>query len=489
MLYFARSLAAGSWRSWLLRAILVASLAACGGGGGGGTSIGDAAAGGDGAASGGPVGGGAMGGGDTVAGGGTTTGAGGASDGGGTAGADGASGGGGTTGNGGATGGGGDVAVARYRVFQLTPYDDGSCHTCVNAAGQMAVTASHAGRFASFFDGTTTSRLLDPSSSFMWSSASALNEAGQVAGGIQMSAGPTHAARWTPDAGSGPIPPLDLGAPEGGSSIGAAINEAGQVAGTQSDSPGFGSSTPQRAFLWTEGSGRMELGALPAPFTQSSALRLNESAQVAGALRTDGPLPVTHAFLWSATAGLRDLGTFGGPNAIPKDLNDDGQVAGQAELAPDTAQEGPAHHAFLWSEPGGLRDLGTLGGRHSSAEALNNAGQVVGQADSAPGTEPRPHAFLWSGGTMRDLGTLGGGPSSIATAINDAGQVVGQSALAGTDRTHAFIWTAEQGMVDLNTRVSGVELIAAFAISRSGAILARTSELFLVLLLPVTGSS
>ncbi|WBY00662.1 hypothetical protein PE066_14460 [Ramlibacter tataouinensis] len=459
MPHFARPLVAGNWRPWLLRVILVAGLAACGGGGDGGTGIGEVAGGGDAVAGGGTAGGGT---------GGTASG-------------------GGTTGNGGAMGGGGDVAVAQYRVFQLTPYDDGSCHTCVNAAGQMAVTASHAGRFATFFDGNTnTSRLLD-FSPFRWSFATALNEAGQVAGGIQMDDGRTHAARWTPAAGSGPIPPLDLGAPEGGSSAGAAINEAGQVAGTQSAVGGIGSSSPQRAFLWTEGSGRMELGEPPAPFTQTSALRLNEAAQVAGSMRTDGPQPITHAFFWSAAAGLRDLGTFGGPNAIAKDLNDDGQVAGQAEFAPDPSQEGLTHHAFLWSEQGGLRDLGTLGGRQSSAEALNNAGQVVGQSDIALGSEPRPHAFLWSGGTMRDLGTLGG-PSSIATAINDSGQVVGRSALAGTDRTHAFIWTADRGMVDLNTRVSGVELLTAFAISRTGAILAMSSDAFLVLLLPAAGS-
>ncbi|HYD77798.1 hypothetical protein [Ramlibacter sp.] len=470
MSQLAGRLAAVNGRPWLLRTILVAALAACGGGGGGG---------GDGSLVAGDVGGASASGGGGQ-GSGTTAG---------TAGMPSGGSGSGGTGQGsgtppvtpGAPSNGGEVAVI-YRVFQLTPYDDGSCHSCVNAAGQMAVTASHAGRFASFFDGpTNTSRLLDPSPSFMWSSAAAMNEAGQVAGGIQMADGLVHAARWTPDAGSGPIPPLDLGAPEGGSSIGAAINEAGQVAGTQSPSPGFGSSSPQRAFLWTEGSGRMDLGEPPAPFTHTTALHLNEAAQVAGSMRTDDAEPGTHAFVWSATAGIRDLGTFGGPNATVRALNDAGQAAGNAELAP--LQSETAHHAFLWSAVGGLRDLGTLGGPQSDALAMNRSGQVVGQADSAEGADPRPHAFLWSDGTMQDLGTLGG-PASVAAAINDSGQVVGRSALAGSDRTHAFIWTAAQGLVDLNTRVSGVELIDAFAISRSGAILAMSSGRFLVLLLP-----
>src|ERR1700736_5767490 len=49
-----------------------------------------------------------------------------------------------------------------------------------------------------------------------------------------------------------------------------------------------------------------------------------------------------------------------------------------------------------------------------------------------------------------DLGTLGGS-NSIATAVNDRGQVVGYSRTAGDAESHAFSWTATEGMVDLGT--------------------------------------
>ena len=59
------------------------------------------------------------------------------------------------------------------------------------------------------------------------------------------------------------------------------------------------------------------------------------------------------------------------------------------------------------------------------------------------------HAFLWTADTgMIDLGTLGG--STSVTAINDRGDAVGTSATASGD-LHAFVWTAETGMIDLGT--------------------------------------
>jgi probable HAF family extracellular repeat protein len=90
-------------------------------------------------------------------------------------------------------------------------------------------------------------------------------------------------------------------------------------------------------------------------------------------------------------------------------------------------------------------DVGTLGGS-SVATAVNNAGQVVGYSQLT--TSVSTHAFLWTADRgMMDLGALGGN-NSRATDINDAGQVVGWSEI-GDGRQHAFFWTPDDGMVDL----------------------------------------
>jgi probable HAF family extracellular repeat protein len=73
---------------------------------------------------------------------------------------------------------------------------------------------------------------------------------------------------------------------------------------------------------------------------------------------------------------------------------------------------------------------------------------------------------------MQNLGVLPGGNSSRALDINDLGYVVGSSASASGD--HAFIWTKQAGMTDLNSAAStalNVVFIEAHAINYTGEIL------------------
>jgi probable HAF family extracellular repeat protein len=81
--------------------------------------------------------------------------------------------------------------------------------------------------------------------------------------------------------------------------------------------------------------------------------------------------------------------------------------------------------AFLLSGgPGGtFIDLGTLGGTSSAATGLNELGQVIGWSQTASG---QTHAFLWTAQRgMVDLGKIAGGSYSFASAINEKGQIVG----------------------------------------------------------------
>ena len=134
----------------------------------------------------------------------------------------------------------------------------------------------------------------------------------------------------------------DLGTLPGGdsfdSSTASGINDRGQIVG-QSDTPSF----ELHAFLWEDGK-MSDLGTLPSGgFSEAEAI--NNLGQVVG----QGDVASGaghHAFLWEK-GKMTDLGTLPGSslsNAL--DINDRGQVVGSSTLASDSAPE----HAVLWTK-------------------------------------------------------------------------------------------------------------------------------------------
>jgi probable HAF family extracellular repeat protein len=84
-----------------------------------------------------------------------------------------------------------------------------------------------------------------------------------------------------------------------------------------------------------------------------------------------------------------------------------------------------------------LIDYGVVCGQSTHATDINNLGQVSGWCYSYD--QPGYQAFVWTfENGLIDLG------SGQANAINEKGQVVGGN-------VHAFLWTATEGMLDLGT--------------------------------------
>jgi probable HAF family extracellular repeat protein len=218
---------------------------------------------------------------------------------------------------------------------------------------------------------------------------------------------------------------------------------------------------PRRAFVFNAVNGQIrELGSLGGPTGASNARGINDANLIVGESSTPSG---THAVRFETNGAITDLGTLGGEGSSAADINENGDIVGDAQNA-----EG-SWRAFLLPAGGHMIDLGTLAGKESRAGRINNKGQVVGSSTTANGQQ---HAFLYSDGQMMDLGTLG--TTSQALGINDDGVVVGTSVLE-SGLPEAFVRYPGGAMRDLGSivRLAGDDmLLEASAINHSGFIVA-----------------
>ena len=145
-----------------------------------------------------------------------------------------------------------------------------------------------------------------------------------------------------------------------------AINDAGQVAGNATDS----STLFHRCFFY-DGGKVTDLGTPKG--TNSFVSGINNSGQVI--MTVSGA--VSHAFVWSIGTGLIDLGALSGVNASQGlGINNHGQVVGLSY----TLQYGET--AFIWTRNSGMVDLNTLISdptwHLSRAWAINDNGVIAG---------------------------------------------------------------------------------------------------------------
>ncbi len=121
-----------------------------------------------------------------------------------------------------------------------------------------------------------------------------------------------------------------------------------------------------------------------------------------------------------------------------------------------------------------VKDLGTLGGELANAFEINNNGEITGQADE--GVFGATNAFLYRDGQMINLGSLNSfNTGSNGIDINELGHVVG-SALApdpvfiGSLASRPFFWSPETGMIDITPDPTESGLGLASAVNDHGVV-------------------
>lgn len=211
-----------------------------------------------------------------------------------------------------------------------------------------------------------------------------------------------------------------------------AINEAGQVLGVSRED-----SWELKPVLWTGGTIKK--------LDMYKAYAMNNNGWVVGQSAYDDDRG-WRAVLYNGSHVI-DLGVLGpDPNAFAANkavaINDAGQVVGSTHIYNDVG-EFRGIRAFLW-ENGEMLALGHLGrdkdgNAWSWALDINEASEVVGYSRvfDEKGNELGERAFYWAEGNHYNLNRLTDKPAGIllerATSINDNGWILGY----GTDQSGA----------------------------------------------------
>ena len=255
---------------------------------------------------------------------------------------------------------------------------------------------------------------------------------------------------------------VDLGAVKGLESAATGINDRGEVVGNWRTADGR-----LRGFIYSCGKAR-DIGGLAGKSTSFSDI--NNAGYITAAATTPGTSE-TRGYLRAPNGSFTHLGAIawdgnGDPMTSPAALNNRNQVTGYSGRfnSPE-----PGFRAFVWSR-GAIRDLGDLGSTPNVAADINDRGQITGQAN-LPVSPRDSTAFLYSNGRMVGLDTR---PAteykySAGHGINNRGHVVGISVhLSG------FIWRGKR-MESLNAMInpaSGWDIDYPVAINDAGQIAA-----------------
>jgi len=261
----------------------------------------------------------------------------------------------------------------------------------------------------------------------------------------------------------------DLGTLGDGYSVAHDINDRRQVVGE------FLVGALSHAFL-RSGGVMHDISTLGGPLSVANGIN-DHGHVVGGSQLNDGA--TYHAFVYrhGVMHDLDPLGTYQYSSALR--INDKGQIAGAYSAGGG---------AFVYSN-GVYRDLGTLGGISNFPNAINNFGQIAGQARTPFGDHGsfNVHAVVFRRGELIDLHPSGY-TDSTAMGINDDGDIVGTLYAGGL--SNGFLhrngaWSNLNDFLDMTG--AGWTVSDAWRINNDGQIVALgilNDELRMVLLTP-----
>ncbi|MCZ6672412.1 MAG: DUF6531 domain-containing protein [Verrucomicrobia bacterium] len=284
------------------------------------------------------------------------------------------------------------------------------------------------------------------------SAAFGMNDLGHVVGFTVDANGLNHSGVW-----NGGF--TELGVPTGGSGVPTLvdINNQGVATGFYFDGNGF-----VHAAVWDANGMVQTLPELPGD--ESYANAINEDGQIVGASAVDGTS--FHATLWQPNGGMTqfsplnknqsaayqiiDLGTLGGPVSEALDINNSGQVVGDADA------DGQIFHAFFW-EDGQMTDLDPNYPFNSIALGINDHGVVVGSLQLAAGSNSqrrdskairRPYAVnaLLSDPLIKLSFGLGGG-FTFRIGIDDQMKAIDDWTPEGTPSVFSALYIIDEGNI------------------------------------------
>ena len=246
--------------------------------------------------------------------------------------------------------------------------------------------------------------------------------------------------------------------PNGMNGLGQAVGNADTTVSTSS-----GTVLADHAFLYTGSGALVDLGTFDNGLGQSIAAAINNSGMVVGHSDSSGPGNPTRAFVYTQGGGMKDLGTLGGTQAVAEDINNLGQIVGYAQLA------NGKYDGFIYSGSGPMVDLGSA----YSPLLINDAGEVVG-IGSIGGSNTTYGTFVSSGGTgtWSNIGSLGG-PQTYPYGINGHGQIVGYATTSAGSQYNAFLYSGGT-ITDLGDGFGG-DISYANGINSYGEIVGQAS--------------